>query len=147
MCLSLSCNYMPLDVIEAATLYIRLLSNLSKAANKSIHRNWLSFISHLLRTSYIHAPMLEHTDKMNPELSKALADLSTKSMLFENRRKLYTELNNNSFTSKVGANYNYIIPHYLMYSTLGRADLIRFQSFLDTMTPEEDQGLMGDRDS
>lgn len=140
-------SYMPLDVIEAATLYIRLLSNLSKAANKSIHRNWLSFISHLLRTSYIHAPMLEHTDKMNPELSKALADLSTKSMLFENRRKLYTELNNNSFTSKVGANYNYIIPHYLMYSTLGRADLIRFQSFLDTMTPEEDQGLMGDRDS
>ena len=33
--------------------------------------------------------------------------------------------------------YDYIIPHYLMYSTLGRADLIRFQSFQDTMTPNE----------
>ena len=140
-------SYMPLDVIEATTLYIRLLSNLSKAANKCIHRNWLSFISYLLRTSYIHAPMLDNTDKMTPELSKALADLSTKSMLFENRRKLYTELNNNAFTSKVGANYDYIIPHYLMYSTLGRADLIRFQSFQDTMTPEDDKGLLGDRDS
>ena len=140
-------SYMPLDVIEAATLYIRLLSNLSKAASKSIHRNWLSFISYLLRTSYIHAPMLENTDKMTPELSKTLADLSTKSMLFENRRKLYAELNNNAFTSKVGANYDYIIPHYLMYSTLGRADLIRFQSFLDTMTPEEDDRLMRNRNS
>lgn len=140
-------SYMPLDVIESTTLYIRLLSNLSNAAYKSIHRNWLSFISYLLRTSYIHAPMFGHTDQMTPSLSKALANLSTKSILFENRRKLYTELNNNAFTSKVGANYNYIIPHYLMYSTLGRADLIRFQSFLDTMIPEDGLGLMGDRNS
>lgn len=140
-------SYMPLDVLEATTLYIRLISNLSIAANKDIHRNWLSFISYLLRTSYIYAPMLEHKDKMTPALSKALADLSTKSMLFENRRKLYAELNNNAFTSKVGANYDHIIPHYLMYSTLGRADLIRFQSFLDTMTPEEDDRLIRDRNS
>lgn len=140
-------SYMPLDLMEATMLYIRLLNNLSKAANECIHRNWLSFISHLLRTSYIHAPMLGHVDRMTPSLSKTLSRLTTESMFFENRRKIFMDLNNNDFTSKVGANYDYIIPHYLMYSTLGRADLIRFQSFQETTIPEEVLSLIKDVDN
>lgn len=127
-------SYMPLEIMPATTLYCRLLNNLSRAATTSIHRNWLSFMSHLLRSSYIHSPMKDHLEKMNPELSKMLAELTTSSMIFHNRRKIYKDLNSNTFTKSLGANYDYIIPHYLMYSTIGRADLIRFQSFMEKMT-------------
>lgn len=121
-------SYMPLDVVDATILYIRLLRNLSEAARKSIHRNWLSFVSHLLRTSYIHAPLKGEASQMTDGRLAELAELSTKSMFFNNRRKIY-----NGF----GADYDYIVPHYLMYSTLGRADLIRFQSFQEEVMPEE----------
>lgn len=139
--IAVTTSYMPLDLIPATTLYCRLLNNLSRAAKESIHRNWLSFMSHLLRTSYIHSPMQSHSNKINPELSKALAELSTSSMDFYKRRQLYKELNTNSFTKGMGANYDYIIPHYLMYSTLGRADLVRFHSFQEQMLPD---GLSSD---
>ena len=129
--MTVTTSYMPLELIPATTLYCRLLNNLSIAAKKSIHRNWLSFMSHLLRTSYIHAPMQSHSGKMSPELSHTMVKLSTGSMDFHKRRKIYKDLNSNSFTKGMGANYDYIIPHYLMYSTIGRADLIRFQSFME----------------
>jgi hypothetical protein len=129
--IAVTTSYMPLDLFPATTLYCRLLNNLSIAAKKSIHRNWLSFMSHLLRTSYIHSPMQNHPEKMSPELANTLADLSTSSMDFHKRRHIYRDLNTNPFTKGLGADYDYIIPHYLMYSTIGRADLIRFQSFME----------------
>ena len=33
----------------------------------------------------------------------------------------------------MGVDFNNIIPHYLMYSTLGRADLIRFDCYIDDL--------------
>ena len=123
--------YMPLEIMPATTLYCRLLVNLERVAKKNIHKNWLSFMSHLLRTSYIHAPMTENIEKLNPVLSQKLASLTSASMIFGNRRKIYKELASNDFTRAMGAKYDNIIPHYLMYSTLGRADLIRFESFLE----------------
>lgn len=129
--MAVTTSYMPLELIPATTLYCRLLNNLSIAAKKSIHRNWLSFMSHLLRTSYIHSPIQNHSGMMNSELSQALVELSTSSMDFHKRREIYKNLNSNSFTKGMGTNYDYIIPHYLMYSTIGRADLIRFQSFME----------------
>ncbi len=129
--MAVTTSYMPLELIPATTLYCRLLNNLSRAAKNSVHRNWLSFMSHLLRTSYIYSPMQSHSEMMNPELSRILAELTTGSMDFYKRREIYKNLNSNSFTKGMGANYDYIIPHYLMYSTIGRADLIRFQSFME----------------
>ena len=76
--------------------------------------------------------MQNHPEKMSPELANTLADLSNSSMDFHKRRQIYRDLNTNPFTQGLGANYDYIIPHYLMYSTIGRADLIRFQSFMET---------------
>lgn len=128
---AVSTSYMPLEVLPATTLYCRLIANLASAAQKKIHRNWLSFISHLLRTSYIHAPILCKAQNISPALSKKITFLSTKSMFFQNRPKIYKELNSNEFTKEAGINYDTIIPHYLMYSTIGRADLIRFESFID----------------
>lgn len=123
--------YMPLEIMPATTLYCRLLVNLERASQKKIHRNWLSFMSHLMRTSYIHSPMMDNTDKMSRELSEKLAEITAASMMFGNRRKIYQELASNDFTKAMEADYDSIIPHYLMYSTLGRADLIRFESFIE----------------
>lgn len=50
-------SYMPLQIMHATVLYIRLLHNLDEAAYKKIHVNWMAFISHLMRTSYIYAPL------------------------------------------------------------------------------------------
>lgn len=129
--LAVTTSYMPVMVQPATTLYIRLLNNLHIAANKRIHKNWLSFMSHLLRTSYIQAPIDNVNKKgIEPNLYE-LTSLTTQSMHFKNRREIYKNLNNNSFTKGMGANYQNIIPHYLMYSTLGRADMIRFEVSLD----------------
>lgn len=144
--MAVTTSYMPLEIIPATTLYCRLLNNLSRAAKKSIHRNWLSFMSHLLRTSYIHAPMQNHSEMMNSELYQALVGLTIDCMDFHKRRDIYKNLNSNSFTKGMGANYDYIIPHYLMYSTIGRADLICFQSFIEktsygVLPPEIQKGM------
>lgn len=133
---SVTTSYMPLEIQPATTLYCRLLANLDMAAKKMMHKNWLAFMSHLLRTSYLQAPMFKDIDKMTPALSAKLAKLTTDSMLFYNRRKIYEELNTNEFTEGMGADYKEVIPHYLMYSILGRADLIRFQSFIDEVNGE-----------
>lgn len=133
---SVTTSYMPLEIGPATTLYCRLLANLDIAANKMMHRNWLAFMSHLLRTSYIQAPMYKDMERMDSTLSAKLTKLTTGSMLFNNRRRIYSELNTNEFTESMGADYKDIIPHYLMYSTLGRADLIRFQSFIDEVNGE-----------
>lgn len=130
-------SYMPLHVLPATVLYIRLLRNLNEAAHKNIHLNWLSFISHLMRTSYIHAPIGKKENlNLKKETLDTLSELAVQSMFFDKRREVYEKLNDKKFTKNLNCNYEYVIPHYLMYSTLGRADLIFFQSSLDDIMPE-----------
>lgn len=130
-------SYMPLHVLPATVLYIRLLRNLNEAAHKNIHLNWLSFISHLMRTSYIHAPIGKKENlNLKKETLDTLSELTVQSMFFDKRREVYEKLNDKKFTKNLNCNYEYVIPHYLMYSTLGRADLIFFQSSLDDIMPE-----------
>ena len=130
-------SYMPVLVGPATTLYTRLLFNLNTAATNNVHRNWLAFISHLMRTSYIQAPLGKATRNNVKVDMDALVRLTTESMFFQLRREMYKNLNTNAFTKSIGANYKDIIPHYLMYSTLGRADLIRFEACLDLSNNNE----------
>lgn len=123
--------YLPLDIRESSTLYIRLLHRLAEAANQQIHRNWLAFISHLLRTSFIMSPLLDDV-VANSEVSdrsKGITDMTITSMTFQNRRSLYKKMMSGIGTEQGHYDYSGRIPHYLMYSTLGRADLIEFESF------------------
>ena len=130
-------SYMPVLIEPATTLYTRLLNNLNIAATHNIHRNWLAFMSHLMRTSYIQAPIYRAVRKGIKADVDTLTRLTTESMFFRKRRTIYENLNTNSFTKGLGADYQNIIPHYLMYSTLGRADLIRFETSLKF--PDEDE--------
>ena len=130
-------SYMPVLIEPATTLYTRLLNNLNIAASQNIHRNWLAFMSHLMRTSYIQAPIYRAVNKDVKIDIDSLTRLTTESMFFRKRTEIYKNLNTNTFTKGLGADYQNIIPHYLMYSTLGRADLIRFETSLKFPDEEE----------
>ena len=130
-------SYMPVLIEPATTLYTRLLNNLNIAASQNVHRNWLAFMSHLMRTSYIQAPIYRAVNKDVKINIDTLTRLTTESMFFRKRTEIYKNLNTNTFTKGLGADYQNIIPHYLMYSTLGRADLIRFETSLKFPDEEE----------
>lgn len=136
--LSVTCSYMPLNIFESSILYLRLLQQLNIAATTKIHANWCEFISHLQRTSYIQSFFVDHTPKKNrkvEELTQEETDAMTlemtASMLFQNRRKVYEHMQSGVVSNKVKTKYNNVVPHYLIYTTLGRADLVRFESFMD----------------
>lgn len=136
--LSVTCSYMPLNIFESSVLYLRLLQQLNIAAKTKIHANWCEFISHLQRTSYIQSFFLDHTPKRNrkfEELSQEESAAMTKemiaSMLFQNRRIVWEHLQSGTVVDDVKTKYNNVIPHYLIYTTLGRADLVRFESFME----------------
>ena len=120
-------SYLPLDVDESSVLYIRIMNQLNIAAKMNIHRNWLAFVSHILRTSYLMKPLMEFArdeKKIDPLLTGKLNAIS---MMFENRSKMYRKLKNGEEIVE-GLKYDYskAVPHYLMYTTIGRADLIEF---------------------
>lgn len=127
-------SYMPLDVYEGTKLYSRLLNNLDYASKHCVHRNWLAFISHLQRTSYIQSIMdIAISKGISPSQDdlNQLSILSSLSMIFQNRRKLYKDLINTPLAKKYNITYDNVVPHYLMYSVIGRADLIRFECYLE----------------
>lgn len=127
-------SYLPVYVNEATLLYSRLLRLLKEAATKPIHKNWLAFMAYLQRTSYIESLVTEAKDenkgKINEKDLMDLIDLTTNSMLFRSRKQIYKKLNDTNLARRMGIDFNNVIPHYLMYSTLGRADLIRFESYM-----------------
>lgn len=123
-------SYLPLDVAESSTLYIRIMNQLNIAAQQDIHRNWLAFISHMLRTSFIMTPLVENAHKENPEPMDPLKTgrVNALSMYFENRAKLYRMLKAGEEVEGLKYDFTQVVPHYLMYTTIGRADLIMFES-------------------
>jgi hypothetical protein len=120
-------SYLPLDVDESSLLYIRIMNQLNIAAKKGLHRNWLAFISHILRTSFILTPLVSSANggkAIDPMLT---GELNTIPMVFENRAKLYRKLQNGEEVEGLQYDYSKVVPHYLMYTTVGRADLIEFE--------------------
>ena len=123
-------SYLPLDVVESSTLYIRILNQLNMAAQQDIHRNWLAFISHMLRTSFIMTPLVENARKEDGEMMDPIltGKVNALSMYFENRAKLYRKLKAGEDVGGLKYDFSQAVPHYLMYTTIGRADLIMFES-------------------
>lgn len=134
--ISVTSSYLPLDINESSILYLRILQQLSEAALKPMHKNWLAFISHILRTSFIHGAYFNlYTKSTKPieELAVSSGRLLTATMLFENRRSIYFQLRNGKIEDGIKVNTKNVVPHYLMYSTIGRADLINFDCYMETV--------------
>lgn len=137
--LSVTTSYMPVYIDESTLLYNRILRLLMEAQDKPIHRNWLAFMSHVQRTSYLLQPMIDAKRKGKDVDSDYMGEVikkETHSMFFKLRRQLYKNLPNSVIYKEVNAKVENVMPNYMMYSTLGRADLIKFQAFEEHLQEE-----------
>ena len=125
--LSITSSYLPLDLDESSILYIRILRQLNEAAHLGVHRNWLAFISHMLRTSFILASLSEPLLTSDHDTQIRASMVYSLSMIFENRPILYRRIMAGESVEGLRFDSSKIVPHYLMYTTIGRADLIEFE--------------------
>ncbi len=124
--------YMPLDIEDSSILYLRVIHQLSQAATQKIHKNWLAFVSHILRSSYITQPLAKQKDpkqEVTIESAKQDGKPAARSMYFQYRREVFKDLQEGKPIDGYSNDYSKILPHYLLYTTIGRADLIEFESF------------------
>ncbi|WP_333597772.1 CHAT domain-containing protein [Chryseobacterium flavum] len=133
--LSVTSTFLPIAVDSGSILYLRLLSKLEYALKKTIHKNWLEFISHIIRTSTINEAYLDALfDNITIEKSdytKSHLESLMDSLQFHKRRKLYRELDEkiSKMSQKDKEYYSSQIPEYLLYTNLGRSDLIFFENW------------------
>jgi len=135
--LAVTTTYLPVEINRSSILYLRVLNKLDIAAQKGLHKNWLEFICHLVRTEYImsrlHVALSKSSSDVGELLRRQTTRLLTKSLLFNNRKKLYKDIDI-KLSSIVGRGpkiFENIVPEYLFYSHLGRADLIHFSKWLE----------------
>lgn len=128
--ISVTSTYMPISVNSGSLLYLRLLGKLDYASQNAIHKNWLEFVSHVIRSSSINDAYLLALKKQ-PSLIYFNSNVKslTESLQFTKRRKLYYNMDKeiSSLTNDDRKYYSEVIPEYLMYSNMGRGDLILFE--------------------
>lgn len=134
-CLSVTTTYLPVEITNASVLYLRLLKNLGSAVKNPFHKNWCAFVSHTLRTSTI-IERYRIAKSQNEEQRKLLTQkailATSNSMIFEQRRNVFENIAKEiEQITGLPEKPDAIIPEYLLYSTLGRADLIYFESWLN----------------
>lgn len=123
-------SYLPVPIFDSTILYLRLLNMLNMAAVNGMHCNWLSFVSHLMRTSYLQEPLWHGGGKFTKQDHDFLVQTATELMVFRKREEIYKNIIHGDFARRMKIKYENIRPNYLLYSTLGRADLIRFESYI-----------------
>lgn len=136
--LSITTTYIPISINGGSHLYIRILRLLKEASEKSIHKNWLNFICHTIRTSVIHQTynsirdLFTEEEKIN-HFNNELAKTLTQSMFFHFRREVFVQMDAriSSLSKSEQIYFDSTIPEYLFYSNLGRSDLILFESWID----------------
>jgi len=133
--ISITSTYLPISVEAGSVLYIRILHMLEKASKNGLHKNWLSFVSHIIRTSWIieaYGKALGQEKAINKQtLIESNSNDLIESMFFSKRRKIFKEMDNriSKLTTSNRLFFSEIIPEYLLYSNLGRSDLIYFDSW------------------
>lgn len=126
-------TFLPIKVIDAATLIIRLLNKLVELKTKSYHNNWLNFISHILRTTLIFETVNRARENLAEEITnEEISVILTKSMRFETRIEALKELDDllskKSLSKKL--KFTELDNEWLSYSIIGRADLLYFKNWL-----------------
>lgn len=136
-CLSVTATYLPVEINSSSILYIRLLSKLTTAAENGLHKNWLEFVSHVIRSSFLTYRFRQAIDKAGKDLENKLLDYSAEvirsSLNFDKRAEIFKNIDNKikvigGIEAAIDTNY---IPEYLFYTNIGRSDLIYFSSYLD----------------
>lgn len=140
-CLAITATYLPISVHSGSSIYYRLLSNLSNATKLSVHKNWLSFVAHVIRTSYYKDVIYKTqqnvvnsslSDREKTGIMKSLDKLNLEIGLHFLRfdlRPNAINLLNQRLTEFVPKNLidKSTIPEYTFYTNMGRGDLVRFE--------------------
>lgn len=135
--ITVTTTFLPIDVDTGSILYLRLLHKLRDAIKFNIHKNWLDYIAHVVRTSAVFEAMHDISKKQNfkeneEQYKKTTSEAVTDLLYFNKRRKVYLEMDKR--LSKIDSNSKNLfrnqIPEYLFYSHLGRPDLIFFENWL-----------------
>jgi len=154
--LSVVSTFLPITVDRAYLLYQRILKNLAAASKTAYHRNWLSFVSHCLRTS--------HFDDYLSPLRKALGEMEDFQLFMKSRtpwmidsmnpgkrRQVYRATKAaviNCFRPALQAKARHalesrhLIPEAFYYTHLGRADLIQFDSWLEKNLADDSEAKL-----
>lgn len=131
---SVTTTFLPIKIKDATSLIVRLLNNLVQLKSKSYHINWLSFMSHILRTCLIFETINKSRKFLIEEITiDEIAEIMTKSMKFEFRFEALTELDR-LLAKKSKSKKLRLIDldnEWMMYSIIGRADLIYFKNWLE----------------
>jgi len=142
-CISITATYFPISILSGSNIYFRLLKNLSNAAKAPVHKNWLEFVSHVVRTSYykdvVYATMRnvessETNEKDKGKILRTLHKLNIRigvNMLRADRRieimkEFEEELKNICPKDLIDTK---TISEFVFYTHMGRGDLVRFESW------------------
>ncbi len=130
---SVTTTFLPIKIIDAASLIIRILNNLGQIKTNSYHNNWLNFMSHMLRTTFIYETINKSRKFLKEEITNdEIAIIITKSMKFENRILALKDLDKliSRKSNSQQLKFTDLDNEWLSYSIIGRADLLYFSSWL-----------------
>lgn len=135
--LSVTATYLPVEISSSSILYLRLLNKLDMASQNGLHKNWLEFLSHIIRSSYVMEKFLIALSKVKNDKEQILIKNNTAVLqdllFFKKRRQIFETIDSKlaNICKTTPEVFNKSIPEYLFYSNLGRSDLINFESWIE----------------
>jgi hypothetical protein len=144
-------TFLPISITSGSLLYFRILNNLSYAAKHGLHESWMSFVSHNIRTSYINDLFTPIFEKFGRDIlehesyTKLCLDWSLNCMDRKKRHTAYSEAKEivlQCIRSSHRSRAEHLlkskapIPEFMLYTHLGRGDLVKFNSWIQDTTSE-----------
>jgi hypothetical protein len=140
-CIAITATYFPISVRSGSNIYFRILRNLSNAVKMVVHKNWLEFVSHTLRTSYYKDVINRTAENINAssqlsekvkiglkeQLAKLNIETGLKMMRYNLRSQCLKEfqIELNKICPKELIDKS-TVPEYPFYTQMGRGDLVLF---------------------
>ena len=129
--LTVTGTFLPISVQRGTIYYLRLLNLLKMELTKRLHKNWLSFVSQVIRSSFMHDAYIKAITKLGRNLTKEEKENLSKVMLethiFSKRREIFARFLNEGvkLSEELTFNFEDTESEFLLYSHYGRPDLIR----------------------
>lgn len=143
-CMSVTATYFPISVKGGTYLYYRLIKQLHLAAKSPIHRNWLEFVCHIVRTSYLREVVYQcervvaatklpdhEKEKIIEKLNHLNLNASLEALRQTGREKVFKnlEMELKTILPKGLVNVSKVVSENCFYTHMGRGDLILFDSW------------------
>ena len=135
--LSVTTTYLPVEINSSSILYLRLLNKLGIACINGIHKNWLEFVCHIIRSSDVMEKFRIALKKVKNNDMDILVNknvsILTELLIFNKRRQIFKTIDSDlgKICHTNSEAFVQSIPEYLLYSNLGRSDLINFESWIE----------------